>query len=343
MKLEAREVEGLMRDAARWGAVLLHGDDPGLIRQRARRIVVAAAGAADDPFRVVEISGDDAKRAGALLASELATLPLGGGRRVVWMQDAADTLAVPVQAVLGAHHAGLLVMEAGQLTNRSKLRATVEKHTAAASVACYVPEAKGLVAAVAEELRLAEVTADADALAWLAATVTGGLDAALAEARKVALYVGVGGRITLAEMRASAGDAGSSRLDELFLSVTAGALGTLEAALQATWSEGVSPVAVLRGGLLHFQRLRPAVRLVASGVSASEAVRSLRPPVFYKQEPVFNAAMASWSPAAIDQAVLTLWQGERACKMTGAPGEAICSRAVWQCAALRGGKAGVRR
>ena len=342
MKLEAREVERLLRDAARWGAVLLHGDDPGLIRQRARRIIVAAAGATDDPFRVVEISGDDARRAG-VLASELATLPLGGGRRVVWMQDAGDALAASVQAALGGHHSGLLVMEAGQLTGRSKLRAMVEKHSAAASVACYVPDAKSLITAVVEELRQAEVTADADALAWLAATVSGGLDAALAEARKVALYVGAGGRVTLTEMRASAGDVGNSRLDELFLSVTGGALGALEAALQATWSEGVSPVAVLRGGLLHFQRLRPAVRLVATGVSASEAVRSLRPPVFYKQEPVFNAAMSSWSPAAIDKAVLTLWQGERACKMTGAPSEAICSRAVWQCATLRGGKAGVRR
>jgi len=343
MKVEAREVEGLLRDAGRWRAVLLHGDDPGLVRQRARRIVVAAAGSADDPFRVVEMSGDDVKRAGAMLASELATLPLGGGRRVVRMQDAGDPLVASVQASLGAGHAGLLVMEAGQLTGRSKLRIAMDKHSAAASIGCYVPDAKALSSAVADELRQAEVTADADALAWLARTVSGGLDAALAEARKVALYVGAGGRVGLDDMRASAGDAGSSRLDELFLAIMAGAMGAVEAALQATWSEGVSAVAVLRGGLLHFQRLRPAVRLIAMGVSASEAVRSLRPPVFYKQEPVFNAAMSSWSPGAIDRAVLTLWQAERACKVTGAPSEAICSRAVWQCAMLPSGKVRLTR
>ncbi len=338
MKIETRDIEGVLRDATRFCAVLLHGEDAGLIRERARRVIVTAAGSADDPFRVTELSGDDAKRVGPALAGELAGFALGGGRRVVRVPDAGDTLAAEVQAILRDGCAGLLVLEAGQLGAASKLRAAIEKSAGGAAIGCYVPEARALGAAIAAELKQAGVTADADAVGWLAGSVSGGLDAALAEAGKAALYAGAGGRIDLADMRASAGDGGASRLEEVFLAMMAGDLVALEAALQAAWSADASAVAVLRGGLLHFQRLRAGVRLVAEGRAAAEAVRSLRPPVFYKQQALFVAALSALSTAAVDRVLLVLWQAERACKATGAPAEALCSQAVWRCARMaRGG------
>ena len=337
MKIEARDIEGVLRDAARFGAVLLYGEDGGLVRERARRVIVAAAGSADDPFRVTELPGGDAKRVGPALAGELASLALGGGRRVVRVADAGDALAADIQAVLRDGCAGLLVLEAGPLGAASKLRGAVEKSSAGAAIGCYVPEPRALGAAIAAELKQAGVTADADAVGWLAGSVSGGLDAALAEAAKAALYAGAGGRIDLADMRASAGDGGAGRLEDIFLAMMAGNLVALEAALQAAWSADASPVAVLRGGLLHFQRLRAGVRLVAEGRAAAEAVRSLRPPVFYKQQAQFTAALSALSAAVVDRMLLALWQAERACKATGAPAEALCSQAVWRCARMAGG------
>lgn len=334
MKIEARDVEGVLRDAARFSAVLLHGEDGGLVRERARRVIVGAAGTADDPFRVTELPGDDAKRVGPALAGELASFALGGGRRVVRVPDAGDTLATEVQAILRDGCDGLLVLEAGQLGAGSKLRAAVEKAPGGAAIGCYVPETRALGSAIAAELKQAGVSADADAVGWLAGSVSGGLKAALAEAEKAALYAGPGGRLDLADMRASAGDGGASRLEEIFLAMMAGDLAALDAALQAAWSADVSAVAVLRGGLLHFQRLRSGARLVAEGRAAAEATRSLRPPVFFKQQALFTAALTALSAAAIDRMLLVLWQAERACKVTGAPAEALCSQAVWRCARI---------
>ena len=83
--------------------VLLYGDDVGLIRERAARLVRAVAGAPDDPFRVVELERDGV---GAIPA-EMAALSLTGGRRVVRVRDVGDAAAAPVQAALAGPGGGV--------------------------------------------------------------------------------------------------------------------------------------------------------------------------------------------------------------------------------------------
>ena len=70
MKLDARQIEGFLRDPGAAQVVLLLGDDVGLIRERAKRLVVAVTGAVDDPFRVVEL---DRETIGAV-PEELASM-----------------------------------------------------------------------------------------------------------------------------------------------------------------------------------------------------------------------------------------------------------------------------
>ena len=56
MKLEPRRTEAFLCDPGRTRVVLLHGDDVGLIRERAVRLLRAVAGAADDRCAVPGVS-----------------------------------------------------------------------------------------------------------------------------------------------------------------------------------------------------------------------------------------------------------------------------------------------
>ena len=79
MKLDPRRVPAFLREPGDCRVVLLHGDDSGLIRDRAEALVRVVAGTLDDPFRVVELARDELAR----LPEEAASLSLTGGRRVV--------------------------------------------------------------------------------------------------------------------------------------------------------------------------------------------------------------------------------------------------------------------
>ncbi len=323
MKLDARQIEGFLRDPGAAQVVLLHGEDVGLIRERAKRLVVAVTGSADDPFRVVEL---DRETIGAI-PEEMASMSLTGGRRVVRVRDVSDGANVVVEKVLAGKAEGLLVLEAPGL-GKGKLRTLVEKAARAVAIACYPLEGRMLEQDIRATLSVAGVNVDADALSWLAAHLGADLAVTRSEIEKVALYAGEGGRIDLDMAQLCVGDLAGLSLDDALFAATSGDVAGADRALELAMAEGAAAVGVLRAGLLHLQRLQRARGAMGTGLSASEATKGIRPPLYFRREAQFVQALGLWSEQALSQACQRFWEAERACKRTGTPGETICRSAV---------------
>ncbi len=333
MKLEARRVEAFLADPGAVRAVLLYGDDAGLIAERAARLVQAVAGDVADPFRVVELGRDAIGRIGA----ELASIPLTGGRLVVRVREAGDAVAAEAELALAHEMPGLLVLEAPGLPSRSRLRAAVERAAAGAAIGCYALDAAGLGRVIRQQLDRDGVSADPEALAWLEGRLGGDLAAMRAEIGKLALYVGTAGTVDLSAAMACVGDVADVSLEDAVFAATLGEPARADRALTLALAEGASPVGVLRAALVHVQRLLRARAAVGGGATAAEAVKALRPPVFFRREPDFLTALRVWSPRLLVAAAAALWRDEAACKKTGAPAEAICRHAVMTLALRAGG------
>lgn len=324
MKLEARRVAAFLRDPGSCRVVLLHGEDAGLIRERAEALVRTAAGSLDDPFRVAELERDSLDQ----LPAEAASLSLSGGRRVVRVRDATDAAAGAVGEVLAGSGEALVVLEAGGLGGRSRLRSLIESARGAAAIACYPDEGSGLEETIRSTLAASGVAADADAQAWLAAQLGADRGTTRQELSKLALYAGPGGRVDLASAMACVGDLAGLSLDDALFAATAGDPVTTDRALGLALAEGASPVGVLRAGLMHLQRLHRMRLAMDGGLSAREAIKAARPPVFFRRVEPVARALRLWPPGSLLEALEGLAQAERSCKRTAAPGETICRNAV---------------
>lgn len=324
MKLDARQFEGLLRDPGPIVAVLLAGEDTGMIRERARRLVVAIAGSADDPFRVVEIERENA----AAIPGEMASLSLTGGRRVVRVREAGDTLLTIVEGVMERRPPGFLVIEAPGLPSRSKLRAAMEKSPAGAAMICYPLEGRALESEIRAVLADMKVGVDAEAMRFLTEQLGADHSLTRGEIEKLALFVGPGGQVDLVAAQTCVGDMAGLSLEDALYSATAGDVAAADRALELAIAEGAVPVAVVRAALMHMQKLQRARAAMTDGLSAGEAAKALRPPLFFRRESSFIQALNLWPPAAIEQACTRLWEAERACKRTGTPGDALCRSVV---------------
>ena len=337
MKLEPRRVEAFLHDPGVVRAVLLYGDDAGSIADRAVRLVRRVAGDTADPFRVVELGRD----AGARIGAEMASLALTGGRRVVRVREATDGCAADVEAALAGPGGALLILEGHGLPARSRLRTVAERAADAVAIGCYAVEGANLGREIRERLQDRSVAVDAAALAWLEARLAGDLAATRAELEKLALFVGPGGTADLAAARACVGDVAAVSVEDALFAATAGDVGRTDRALALALAEGAAPVAVLRSALAHVQRLHRARISSDGGATAAEAVKMLRPPLFFRREPDFLKALRLWPAARLAAAAAALWRDESMCKRTGAPAEAICRTAVLslalRAAAVRGG------
>lgn len=146
-----------------------------------------------------------------------------------------------------------------------------------------------------------------------------GRAAARSEIEKLCLYAGDTSNLTLDDVRASIGDAGSVSLEDAAFAATEGNRVAADTALERALAEDTSPIAIARSFLGHLHRLRRVRAAMASGVSRSEAVKALRPPVFFKRTASFNRALELWSLPALTKAVEETQALEYACKQTGSP------------------------
>lgn len=338
MKLDARRIPAFLRDPGTARVILLHGDDLGLIRDRAEALVRAVAGSRDDPFRVVELTRETLDR----LPEEAASLSLTGGRRVVRMRDATDAALAPVQSILNSAAPALVVLEAADLLSRSRLRSAVEAAPDGAAIACYPEGGRILEETIRAGLAEASVSAEPEALAWLAGRLGADRAATRQEITKLALYVGPNGRADVQAAMACVGDLAGLSLEDALFAATQGEVGTADRALELALAEGATPVGVLRAALGHLHRLHRARIAVDAGLSAAEAAKSARPPVFFRRVGAFARALGLWTVPALDAALAAIAEAERACKRTGAPDLPIV-RHAFLTIARRAARGGARR
>ncbi|MBM3570842.1 MAG: DNA polymerase III subunit delta [Alphaproteobacteria bacterium] len=331
MKIAANRVDtfaGKPDPAAR--AVLVFGADAGLVRERVDKLVRGVVEDLADPFRVCELTAAVLKDDPARLADEAAAIALTGGRRVVRVRDAGDSLTQLIGRFLDNPIGdALIVVEAGALEARSSLKKLFEGADNAASLACYAAEGAELQRFVVETLRQHGLMIADDALEFLVAHLGGDRMVTRSELDKLALYLGAAAKTaTFDDVTACVGDSAALALDDVILAAFDGAGETMMRALSRAGFEGINAVAILRAAQRHAQRLHLALGFMAQGQTPESAMRALRPPVFFRAESQFRAQLRTWSARQIATIMERLVETEARCKTTGAPAEALCGQAL---------------
>ena len=323
-------------------AILIYGPDLGLVRERAESAAKAVAGSLNDPFNIVEFTPAALKDEPSRLTDEACAMSMMGGRRVVRLRDATDAVAGAATDALAATaeigDGALVIVEAGDLNPRSKLRALFEKTDGAAAIACYMDEGAGLDDLVQKALGAAGLQASRDVVSWIAGNLGSDRMVSRMELEKLVLYAAGQSEVTLEDAQAVIGDAAAVTLDDVVYAATGGNLKGLTVALARARFEGIAAIAILRAASRHLSRIEEAVSAMTAGANADTAMKGLRPPVFFKMQNSFRNQLQRWRPQTLSRARSELIQAEIDCKSTGMPDDAICERALMRLAAMAGAK-----
>lgn len=336
MKIAPRDQGRFLQSAeTKVAAVLFYGPDQGLVRERALELVTRVTGDAADPFRVAELTATQLKEDPARLADEAAALSLSGGRRVLRLREAADGHAEALDELLaGPLPASFLVLEAGELAPRSALRRVFEGSAAAAAIACYLDDEEALAKLVQETMKAHGLGIEPRALEYLIAHLGGDRGVTRQELEKLALYVaGTAKDATLEDVAAVVGDSSIASLDDCIFALGDGDRAAIDRGYARALADGHDEISILRAAARHIMRLHQ----VAAAGDAREAMRTLRPPVFYKFESRFLAQCRAWSPQRLGEALARLNRAEIDLKTNAQPKPAIAERALLDAAGLARG------
>ena len=348
MKITGRSVEGFLK-APRPGveAVLIYGPDSGLVRERSLALARNLGIDSEDPFAQRELAPGEVASDPAGLHDECAALSLTGDRRLVLLRGAGDNVTPAVEALLAdPPGAALLILEAGDLPPRSRLRKLCEQSDRAAALPCYQDSIENLPRLIREMLSGAGLEIAPDALDHLVEHLGADRQMTRSEIEKLVLYAGgreEGQRIERQHVAACLADGALQTLDDLTLAVADGDLVQVDRSLRRLSAEGANAITLLRALARHFQRLASAAEAVAAGSPAEQAVEKLRPPVFWKHKGRVAAQLRNWSKEGLQRAEQELLETEILCKSSGLPMATLAEQAVLTLAQSAPAARGARR
>ncbi len=334
MKISAGRAPEFLKGAWRTArGILLYGPDAGLARERAEAAITLAVGGGERHFSVSEVAGAALKDDRRILADELAMVPFGGGARVVRVRDAMDGMVDALEIALARWpEAGHLIVEAGELSPRSRLRQVFEEDERLAAIPCYADTPESIADLVRTSLAAEKIAVSAEALDFLSARLGGDRLAVRSEVAKLAVYGASTGAIDLEDALDCAGAWGESSLDDALHAACSGEVDRLDARLKECLAQDLPPIAMLRGAMRHVERLLLARTRIDMGASIEDVVRQQRPPIFFRHVDAFKRQLRVWSADSLRRALSRLMEAEVRCKAASVPDEAIGGRAFYELA-----------
>jgi DNA polymerase III subunit delta len=331
VKLDARRAEAFLAKPAAYRGALLHGEDTGRIREAARALTLRLAGALDDPFRVTELDREHWPR----LPDEAATLPLGGGTRVVRIREATDALARPLEDALATPAGSFLLLEAPGL-GKGTLRRLAEAAPDFAAIAFYPAEGAARTRLIETHLAADRLRLTRPALDWLDQTLPSDHAALTAELDKLVLYAEPGATLDEAECLLCCGDLAESSAESAVTAALRGDPAATARDIERAYASGQTGIGLLRTLLGQLLRLDLVRRAVGDGLAQAEALRLLRPPLFYRTQPAFELMLRRWSERGLTRALARTRETEFASKQTGADAELLAASLLLAIARSRG-------
>jgi DNA polymerase-3 subunit delta len=285
--------------------LLIHGNDTGLVAERAAGFIKMAVGDSADPLGLIRLDAQEVSSDPARLADEAYAIPMFGGRRCIELRVSGNWSVVPAIEPLIQNPPvdSSLVVTAGELRKTAPVRKLFEQAKNAYSIACYADDARGLDRIIDEETKRARLAIAADARAALKQLIGSDRMASRAEVAKLCLYAEGNREITLEDVRAVVGDASAYAVDEAVDAVAAGEAPAFERLYRRLTAAGTAGFTVAGAAQRHFDMLHRTRALVDRGADPESA---LGPSVFWKRKNALVRQLETWPLSRIERALAIL-------------------------------------
>lgn len=286
----------IQKPTKNYRVILLYGPDAGLVNERAEEFAKNIGVDLTDPFTTIRLNADDVANDRSRLQDEVFTVGMFGGERLIRISGTTrKNFIEAVKPVIQTEISdSWLIIESGDLTAKSPLKAAFEKSKFALAIPCYQDNAKMLAHLIDSEIRNAGFTLTQDTAVLLKSYLGGDRQASRNELEKLALYAHGEKEITKQHIIDIVGDASNFQVSDTIDAVASGNHQKFEECFDRVLLEGISPDILLINTLRHFQMLHEMLgKMQAVNMSASIAVQSARPPIFYQRRDLVKNCLSN--------------------------------------------------
>jgi DNA polymerase-3 subunit delta len=331
MKLSPRDAPGYFaKPDPKSTGLLIFGQDGMRVALKRQEVVKALIGPqGEEEMRLTRLPAAELRKDNAALQDAMKAQGFFPGPRVVLVEDAGDGLAPVISAALADWDEGdaQIVVTAGSLNARSKLRKAFEAHKNAYSAGIYDdPPSRAEIEAALKTAGLANISVDAmSALNDLSRAIDPGDFRQTLE--KIALYKrGDDSPLTPEEVALSAPQSVEAGMDDVLNIAAEGKAHEIGPVLRRLEAQGVGAVGLCIGATRHFR----ALHLVASDPGGpGTGIGKLKPPVFGPRRDRMQRQASAWGMHKLERALALLLNTDLTLRSTAqVPDMAVMERAL---------------
>ena len=149
------------------------------------------------------------------------------------------------------------------------------------------------------------------------------------ELEKIALfYKNSKSKIKLEEIRNLLNDSSSQNLNKMNEYVMFGNTNKSSKIVNKLLTEGASPISLVRSLSNYMLRVQKTKIEMKKGINFDIAIKSLRPPVFWKDKDNFERHCYKWPLSSIENSLFKLLETEVSCKLNSSLATLNCEKSI---------------
>ena len=318
-------------------AILLYGADAMRVSLKRQQLVKALTGPnAEEEMRLARHTGAELRKEPSLVQDGLKAQGFFPGPRVFFVEDANEGTVPVLEAALREWATGdaTLVVTAGSLNARSKLRKLFEGGSTTVSIGIYDdPPSRQ---EIENQLKSAGVTNVAQLSMDALITLSRDLDPGELQQTivKLGLYkIGDDTPVSVDDIEACVPATTDAELDDAIHIIAEGRTGEVAPTLKRLAGQGVNPTTLCIGATRHFKTLHAAA---ANPQGPDTALMRARPPVFGPRKDRMLRQVGGWGASRLEKALTVLLDTDLALRSPRpVPDMAMVERAFIRISMLR--------
>ena len=316
--------------------LLIYGTDAMRVALRRQEVIAALLGPqGEEEMRLSRISGADLRKTPSLLLDAIKEVGFFPGLRVAFVEDATDGLAEPITTALSEWREGdaRIVVTAGSLTAKSKLRKAFEAHSSAYATGIYDdPPSREEIEDILKRAGLRDIGSEAmtDLVALSRALDPGDFRQTI---EKISLYKFRDDTpLSPEDVAACAPSSVEAGVDDVLEIVAEGRAPELGPVMQRLESQGIQPVQLAIMALRHFRALHAAA---SDPGGPGAGIARMRPPIFGPRRDRMQRQAQAWGMFKLEIALKDLVEADLTLRSASrAPQMAVMERALMRLAML---------
>lgn len=324
---EFQFLEKLEKQKKGYPPLLLYGPNEGLIRDNCIKVkkLFNKAGA-----EMVNFVGKSISEEPENLIDEIKTISMFSEQKIITIENPIDkNIELFEDAFTSLPENLLIIVVAGNLSKNSKIRKFFEGSKILLACAHYEDDLKSKSQQIQDLEKNINKVLNKDIKTYLSQNLSSDRMISFNEIDKLTLLYSSNNRTPeLSDIKLIFNDNSETGLNKISQNVLSGQTNKLVINLNRLFSEGVSPVAVIRNMLNYVERIQKTQITLKRTNNFEEAIKTLKPPVFWKDKDIFQLHCKKWPIRDTINNFNILVNAELSCKSNYSLTNLLCERAL---------------